>query len=331
MNRKNFIIKSALSAAGISTLTGFAGFSENPFISDKSLNESGFRYIFPTVQSAQSFSLPEGMRIPFGWSKFVVPAFGKGESPILKWNEKVETEKPCNLRFSIALDVREEKQIEVVLAESEVVVACFDVRYAPVHQIQSVSIEAKYVPAIMDQGIRLQMKKGDSPLWILLSSNIKDNTRALLPHIMIPGNSNPLNAFFDRLLSLDSIQQFGWMEGCVIDSLWDLSNLPKYSERARKALNNHFEMFINNNDLVYENPRSSVADNTIYGDECTLPFAALAKLYPNHPAVELAINYWRARYAKGVTESKSFSITTEGSYTIAYPMMFIGIQRRMIN
>ncbi|MGF1585652.1 MAG: glycoside hydrolase family 88 protein [Bacteroidales bacterium] len=335
MNRKDFIIKSTFSAIGITSLSGFTEASENPYktkliqYSNRNLNEAGFRYIFPKVQSAQSFPLPEGMRVPFGWSSFVVPPLGLGESPILKWNDMVMVEDTCSLRFSIALDVREEKQIEVRLAESETIVACFNVKYAPVHQIQSVFIEAKYIPAILDQGVRLQMKKGDSPLWIISpSATQQNNIKALQPHIMIPGDANPLNAFFDRLFSIDSIQQFGWMEGCVTDALWDFSLLPKYAERAKQSLIDHFEKFLINNNLVYENPRSKIADNTIYGDECTLPFAAMARLYPDHPSIGLAINYWLTRYAKGITEAESYQLTTEGSYTIGYPMMVIGNQRK---
>jgi unsaturated rhamnogalacturonyl hydrolase len=335
MNRKDFIIKSTFSAIGFTSLSGFKEASVNPYktklnqYSNRNLNEAGFRYIFPKVQSAQSFPLPEGTRIPFGWSSFVVPPLGSGESPVLKWNDMVMVGDTCSLRFSIALDVREEKQIEVRLAESETVIACFDVKYAPVHQIQSVFIEAKYIPAILDQGVRLQMKKGDSPLWIISPSATQQNTlKALQPHIMIPGDANPLNAFFDRLFSIDSIQQFGWMEGCVTDALWDFSLLSKYAERAQKTLNDHFEMFLNNNDLVYEDPRSKIADNIIYGGECTLPFAAIARLFPDHPSIDLAISYWQTRYTKGINESESFSITTEGSYTIGYPMMVIGYQRK---
>ncbi|WP_236972592.1 glycoside hydrolase family 88 protein [Membranihabitans marinus] len=335
MKRRDFILKTAMTA------TAFSPILNSAFITMKlhgsniegkensRENGDGYQYIFPTVENRRDRPIPAGKRLPFNWEAITIPAKSSKKSPILKWSSNIETHKTCSLRFSVAIDVREEKQIDVVLAESGKTIASFDVRFAPVNQVQSVLIESQYLPDLFSQGVQLRMTKGEKPLWILSpDSQINGDARGLLPHLMIPGEMNDAKqSFYDRLFSLDSIQQFGWMEGCVLDALWDLREIEKYKERADKALQVHLNHFLPDENLLYENPRSESSDNKIYGVECTLPFSVITRERSGHPSVKLTQAYWTEKYSRVVNDPSNDNYTAEGSYTVAFPMMVIGMSQ----
>jgi hypothetical protein len=102
------------------------------------------------------------------------------------------------------------------------------------------------------------------------------------------------------------------MEGCVLDALYDLGDFA--------ALDRHLGLFLpDERQLIYEDPASRPADNRFLNIEETLPIAAIARRRPNHSSLDLALSFWGDhRDAEGCVVSGITS--TEGCYTVAYPM-----------
>ena len=116
------------------------------------------------------------------------------------------------------------------------------------------------------------------------------------------------------------------MEGCVLDGLLDLAALPQHAT-ARSVAQRHLALFIRNNQLIYEGPKSDPCDGHLDTIEGTLPFAAFAQLYPKHPLLDMALAWWRKETDAEGAVIDWISTTSEGSYTLAYPMAIIALQR----
>ncbi len=125
-----------------------------------------------------------------------------------------------------------------------------------------------------------------------------------------------------------SLQPWGWMEGCVMDGLYDLFHA-KGEARFEKALHSHVGHFFDENDrLIYEDPKSRPNDGVVSDIESTLPNAIIAKIHPDHPVFEKVIAFWMSHQDEAGCVRDGGTTSAEGSYTIAYPMMVIGTQRK---
>jgi hypothetical protein len=118
------------------------------------------------------------------------------------------------------------------------------------------------------------------------------------------------------------------MEGCVLDGLMDLGD--RYlKEKAYDAIKKHIPLFFDrNNNLIYENARSEAVDGKIYGIEGTLPFAVIAKVYPEHPSLDKAIDFWCSHVNNEGSLQDGDMLSAEGSYTVAYPLAVLAVQRK---
>lgn len=266
-------------------------------------------------------ALPEGLRFPFGWSaKPVVP--GNGNATELRWDSwNGLAADHARIRITIAVDVRENKRIELFGLNSGQIFGTMDIRYAHVFQLFEVPLSLSDALAAAREGIGLRLTEGKEPLWFFVpdsAGNLQEPL--LLPHVMAPDGGSTVEAFKSRLQSLASIQQFGWMEGCVLDGLMDMGD--------RESVRKHAGMFLSsNNELVYEDPRSRPVDGAFYGIESTLPIAVLAKLEPSLPIVDEAVRFMAAHTDPEGIIKDGDTISAEGSYTIAYPLAVIANQR----
>jgi hypothetical protein len=245
---------------------------------------------------------PPGLRIPFGWRgvSLATPL----QLPLAKSGRL--------LRITTALDSREVQRVEVTATSTGEQLGVFDLRFAPAGQIHELSLP-KTVRAV-----ELRQVPGSKPVWILKARAPKQ----LLPHcIEERAARHPQSEFLARLRGIESVQPFGWMEGCVLDALSDL--------RSTKALDAHLRLFLpDDRNLIYEDPLSKPADNRFLNIEETLPLAAIAQRRPKHSAIALARSYWQEhRDAEGCVISGGLT-STEGSYTVAYPMAAVARTQR---
>lgn len=274
------------------------------------------------VSIAPQVPIPEHQRVPFGWKvAAIAPA---GDPPLtLKWNAFPLDAKPTHFRIAVGLDERDEKEVEVTLAESGRRLGLIAVRFPAQFQPYQLELSSQDVTDIAREGIALRLTKG-SELEIFVGGN--SVPKEFLPHLACSGNSSPMEEFFRRMRSLASVQQFGWMEGCVLEGLLDLGELPD-GKADRDAAEKHLSLFLRDGKLIYESPRSAPSDGRIYGIEATLPFAAIARLYPEHPILELAVDGWNKRRRPNGSVQDGSMMTSEGTYTVAYPMALIAKSR----
>jgi unsaturated rhamnogalacturonyl hydrolase len=275
-------------------------------------------YIGATEVKAGGSKVPDGKRIPMGWTAVAIG--GKpAESVRLLWNNVVAMQ-PSWLRITVALDVREEVRVEARSSKTGTFIGEWDIRYASVFQPYQLKLSSEQVELLANEGVDLRLTQGNSPLWIFTEGSAE--APLLFPHLLLTSvePEDPWKKMSASLASLSSLQPFGWLEGCVLDGLLDLEQVyggGMYQGMAKEHLNLFFDA---NGSLHYENPRSVPVDGRIYGIEGTLPFAALAQLDPNHPAIDAAIQYWLSETSQDGTIMDGSILSAEGSYTIAYPL-----------
>lgn len=273
--------------------------------------------------------LPAGQSLPFGWGGFAIPLAAHGGAAVLRWERGAGDKGDARFRFTVAVDVRDRNQVEVFLPRSGVALGNFAVDYATVFQVFELLVKEPQVEAVFDEGLGLRLGAGERPLWVFgartsslaaAAAGGQPIDRALTPHLLFASNTDPLSKFYDRMFSLASVQMFGWMEGCVLDGLTDSQNLFK-GARARSAVEQHLMLFFDRQEnFVYESPRSVRVTNSVYGIEGLLPFATLARRAPRHRALKVALDFCSARAkADGIIQDGNH-LSTEGSYTVGYPL-----------
>lgn len=136
------------------------------------------------------------------------------------------------------------------------------------------------------------------------------------------------NDYLGRLKD-SAIQQFGWMHGCALDALYALSE--RTGELSyREAIDFQLERFLTVDGLNYEAPNDTVVINGFPSIEELLPMAIIARLHPQHPSIDQALNHINEQRETDPRSdtfgliSDRWMMTTEGLYTIAYPLMVIG-------
>lgn len=266
------------------------------------------------------FAVPDNQKILFDWDYFAV---GSGEKcAYLRLNDKIpQNYQEIRIRLTTAINIEKESKIEISIPTSEVVIGILDLKHSPVFQISELIVDKELLSEVAQYGIRLKQISEGKPVYFVSENQSKAQCRILSPHLFFVGNKHqkPKAQFLERLYSLDSLQEFGWMEGCVLDGLWQIHN-QTVSVVALDTIKNHLSLFLGegfdsgkiNSDIQFRNYKISSI-------EATLPLAIIANLYPNHPILDEAESFWHSRLKAhgGITD---YSITAEGSYTIAYPM-----------
>lgn len=222
----------------------------------------------------------------------------------------------ARLRFAVAYDERDDKLIEVRAGAGAALLGTFELRNVSAYQVYELPLTPAQVDQLRGAPATLHLVKG-TPAAVLLSG--PDLPPALAPHLLVPGNADPLDEFFDRFGSLASLQPWSWNEGCVLDGLLDLARLPAHSGLTAIA-RQHIGRFVRDGKLRYEAPGSFASADRIYGIEGALPFAALAKLEPRHPLLDLLPPFAAARRDPEGCVIDGHTTTSEGAYTVGYPL-----------
>jgi hypothetical protein len=231
---------------------------------------------------------------------------------------------PTHLRLAIGLDERDEKTVEVFLPKSGRVLGVLELRLVSQFQVYQMPLKSADVADLRREGVALRLTKGSD---LEIFSGGAEAPAVLLPHLLVPGTADAKSEYFARLNSLACVQQFGWMEGCVLDGLLDLAARPQYAH-LKAAAQKHLALFFIGDHLVYENHLSAPSDDKLYGIEGSLPFAALARVAPQHALLDLALQFWQARKRPGGVIQDAMHLSSEGSYTVGYAMAEIARARK---
>ena len=279
-----------------------------------------YEYLLAKVAGSQKI-LPLDKYIPFDW------AFGEistGNDGIkLSWNKPIPSKKESvRLRITSATDVREIVVIEVKTAISGKKIADWDLRFAAMLQPFELPIPSEYLKIVFTEGITIKMVKGTKPFWFFTENNSsKTAPKAYLPHLLVYGEKTKKNVWKDRLMSLESMQTFGWQQGIVWDGLFELS---KHSAQAKTVLAKQLDLYFGQNSLVYCNLNNVKTVEKISTVESILPFAILAQTNPSHPLLKTAIEFCEAHAnAEGVIADGTGNnrmVKTEECYTVSYPL-----------
>ena len=277
---------------------------------------------YPAVVAASAPNVPTRLRAPFGWP---LVELAPGVAVELSWPQPpAESAHGGWLRVTTGIDDRDQKRVEVKLATSGRVIGEFDLRFAHAQEAFQVRLDAETWSAVAHEGVTLTLLEPvKRPLWLLGNSDTMP--ASLSPHLLAEdATTDRSDRLFELLGSVASVQPFGWMEGCVLDGLNDLAETTGSAQWAQ-ACDAHLGLFFKpDGTLVYEDPGSAPADNAIHCIEETLPFAVLAKRDPQHPLLPLALDYWAGLTREDDSvEADDRLVSTEGSYTIAYPMAAI--------
>ena len=282
-------------------------------------------YLTADVHAADT-PFPGGKRPPFGWRAAPIPRRGDGTLR-LSFPAPPAGRAPAALRFAIALDYRDAARVAVVAAGSGRALGTADVRFTQAFQPFSVDLSPGDAAVAAREGVELTVAGGPGPLWVL-SGDPGDAAEpvpeALTPHLLLTGTDGVWEEFFRRFGSLASLQPFGWMEGCVLDGLLDLAERPGRAA-MRAVAERHLALFTPGGELSYEGSRGNPVLGRASGVEGTLPFAAVARLDPSSPLIEIVLKHWdRMRRPGGVVGYAGGRLTGEDTYTLAYPMAVIG-------
>ncbi|PTY03416.1 hypothetical protein DB346_05910 [Verrucomicrobia bacterium LW23] len=272
---------------------------------------------------------------------------------VLSWAQRPGAGAPLALSITVAIDTKgmaeaggPEREIHVYAGKGEgTLVAQHVVQYEDPYQVLLIPLSLPQAqPAAADAAepliLRLQLRPGDGVLWIFApdrhtaTPGLGGGSEYHLPHLVAVGA--PLSedaaaaAVLDRLFSLASLQSFSWKEGCVLDALLALHKSGGHP-RALPAILAHLDAygFRSGPDgkpgaLSYENPRSVLMENQLDTIESTLPFAIIAEIAPGHPWLRIALDFWRQRMEKHGSVHDGGMFSSEGAYTVAYPMAAIG-------
>jgi rhamnogalacturonyl hydrolase YesR len=125
---------------------------------------------------------------------------------------------------------------------------------------------------------------------------------------------------------MNSFATFGWIGGCVIDALFEEYKIG--NDKAYRTLQLHLSHFLDDEKgIIFENPNTIPLDGTFNSIEDFLPMAAIVNLYPDHISIDKALEFLMER-KDGNGLIKTNDITTEGCYTVAYPLAAIAAARK---
>jgi len=288
--------------------------------------------------------IPADKYVPFDWAVSEIRRDGDGLK--LTWNQDKTTRKSratpgratpgratpgrATLRLTSATDVREEIAVDVKTSASGRMIGTFDIRFAMYLQPFELPIPAADLALVLAEGVTLTMVKGSKPFWFFRAGDApKSAPNAYLPHLLIDGNQDErpghiaqsATTWKDRLLSLESVQTFGWMQGVVWDGLLEMS---KQSATAKSVLEKQLDLYFGQNSLVYCNLNNIKTVEKISTVESILPFAILAQTNPTHPLLKTAVAFCENHAnAEGVIADgtgNNRTVKTEECYTVSYPL-----------
>ncbi|WP_373495841.1 glycoside hydrolase family 88 protein [Aquiflexum sp.] len=322
MNRRKFLVNGAIVGAA-----SLAFNKDGLALVFRGLNSNDLRQLaidthFPTkpVDSAK--------RIPLGWNAFPIVTKDENSPTVISFSKSGQKPKTDTffLRLTAALDIREHVIIKVFLTKSKTELGIFDIQYAHPFQPFELQIAAVHYQQILLEGIGLELIQGSKEAWFYGLDALRQDNSGLQPHLFLPEKTNKEAAFFKNLYSMNSFSPFGWMGGSVQDGLLELHKQGKSAATAtlKSQLNSYLDP---EKGIIFESPQTYPMDGKFNSLEDFLPFSAIGNLYPDHISISNALVY--IQKLKNPSENDfTGHVTTEGCYTLAYPLSVIACQRK---
>ncbi len=318
MNRRTFTHQLSLLPVALSLPLGPASTAEE--------RRRYTRYLAADIKYSP-LAFPEDKRVPIGLTAFPLPASTTTPPPVRLLFPNVRTKADVlYFRVTAAIDFREEKAIRLYLPESGQDLGTLCMKYAHPFQPFQITIDARWLAEIRKQGIALQMTEGTQAAWFFRPEAMPTDGAGLAPQLLTGSRPASDKGFLRTLYSMNSFSPFGWIGGSVQDALFELHQ--QGDARATRTLTTHLGHYLDDQQgVILESPHTRPLDGTFNSIEDFLPFAAIVSLYPNHPAVQKAVDFCLAhRNEQGIIMAGKH-ITTEGCYTVAYPLAMIAQQR----
>ncbi len=314
MNRRDFCEKALLAAGAFPFLThaGVAGDSSG---------KQKFQYkpIIPRNPSDAKAGVPEEFRIAFGRDYFSLNSADEGvlfDCVDLPAGSKAK----AFLRLQVAIDTRNEDEVEVYLARSGKKIGHLSIWYPTGLQIFETPLDCT-VDSLRNEGIRFKLLGGSYDVFFFSFSSDNGSHLLLVEEDWKAGF--PDEEWQNLLCSDRSLQPFGWTEGCTLDGLQELY-MRKNDMNALRAIKQHLGYYLpDEKNLVYVDLWARPKDNTFTNLEAGLPFATIARYQSSHASVELFVNFCKERFGED-GRYKPDGLSTEGCYTLAYPLTALG-------
>ncbi len=270
---------------------------------------------------APSIEFPAGKRPMAGRHATPICHAQDGPPTVLHWAaDSARIDGPTLLRLTAAVDERVPHTLDAANANSGESYGTVEILFAAPGQVYGLPLDARQTAASLRDGLALSLVKPTTPFWIVdHGPNAPDS---VLPHLAAISGPPTLGRFLELFCSPASIQPCDWMGVCVVDGLRELSLCGQNA--AATMLKNQLELWFDADTGRREDFRGRPNDAKPGGPETTGPFALLAMLYPNHPALALAEEGFRHHYSS-VVDAVGEKVVAETSYNIAYPMMALAV------
>ncbi len=253
--------------------------------------------------------MPAHQRPSFGW-----PVFALSQDQPARLSFKDVPVGPQSLSLAVAIDVRKPARLAVCYP-SGATVGEIDCRYAC-----ELHVFRLHLPDTtrlrQERSLLLRRIDCDEPMFCFAPGVAEP---AFAPHLLDHSTElPPQQRLLQCLDSLASVTQFGWMEGCVLDGLYDCG--------FYQTLRQHLDLFFANGQLIYQDFRSQPRDGQVVGTETTNMYATLARVFPGHPAIDACLAFFESRrQADGTIRDRA--TVGEHNYTVAYTLACIGEAR----
>lgn len=312
LSRKQFITHLA---AGSSALA-FSSFAWATDAASGRPPKSYYAFI-PVSPGLLNPPLPPGTRSPFGWDYFEIPQHPEGRRFQATGLPNRHSGR-IFLRLFIAMEIRVRHEIDVLLGDTDQQIGSLSVWYANSLQLFECELDTS-LQELAQQGFTLKVTSDTGPVYAYV---LKEHPGS---HIYVENpSSKPATAthYLSTLPSLWTMQPFGWMEGCLLDGLQALAHARK-SSAIRAHIRQRLSLFLPDEQHIrYESYHGLPIDNEVKNWEAGLPFATIAKEFPNHASIRLFTDFCEQRIENGITTGSN--LTAEGCYHLAFPLATIG-------
>lgn len=278
-----------------------------------------YKPIIPRNPAQAKAKVPDGFRVAFGHDYFSLNA--NDEGTVFDCADlPAASGAKAFLRLQVAIDTRQEDEVEVYLGGSDRKIGQLSIWYPTGLQIFETPLDCD-ITSLKNEGIRLKLLGGSDTTYYF-SSGAENGSHLLI--VEPGGNSASVNEEWKNLLCSDrSLQPFGWTEGCTLDGLQQL-HARKKDPQALQAIRRHLDFYWpDEKNLVYADLWARPRDNTFTNLEAGLPFATLAHHRPSHASIKLFLDFCKERFDAGM-KFKPDGLSTEGCYTLAYPLTTLG-------